>query len=338
MSFEEVKNKKRTDFGIIIHWGLYSVPAFDSVESAKRRKIQNGSEWYLKRLTATEFERSRLSGCEETRKYHLKTYKEAKYADFASEFKTEAWDPSAWMKLFKSIGASYVILTAKHHDGFCLWPTKMNSLNVLSPTCSAKKDLVGLLKEAAVKEGLRFGLYYSWTEFGRSCTKDYMSKVMRPQVEELIAYEPDIFWFDGDWDCRSKVSQKVLDECCDLIKRKLPKVSINDRVGHKEKRTDPNVLPGNSTYRVYSDRALPLEVPKVKWEHVNTVGYSWGRNRQQEEKDYKTAEELLSLYEKVRKLGGNFLLNVGPNPDGTLCKEEVSRLEEFGKLLGEVPI
>ena len=87
-----------------------------------------------------------------------------------------------------------------------------------------------------------------------------------------------------------------------------------------------------STYRVYGDRHIPTEIPSVPWEHVNTIGLSWGRNKYQEEKDYKGGIELYELYKKVRSLNGKFLLNIGPNPDGTLDLYELKSLIDFSTL------
>jgi alpha-L-fucosidase len=321
--------------GVIVHWGVYSVPAFDSVESARRRGIQNGSEWYLQRQLVSSASFRPTSGWAETQRHHQTHYGAAPYRDFAAQFRAETWrtaeEPDRWMRLFRAAGASYVILTAKHHDGFCLWPTRTTGFN--SVASGAKRDLVAAFKAAAHRNGLAFGVYYSWTEFEEPCTKKYLDAVVRKQIDELIAYEPAVFWFDGDWKCATQYSQRVMDECCAKIRRLLPAVEINDRVGHKQARTDPNALGfASSTYRVYADRAIPAAKPHVKWEHVNTIGLSWGRNREQVEADYKPAQELVALKKRVATLGGRFLLNVGPNADGTLCPQEIDRLHQMATL------
>jgi alpha-L-fucosidase len=130
------------------------------------------------------------------------------------------------------VGASYVILTAKHHDGFCPWPTKSPS----KESGCTKEDIVGRFVRTARKYGLKAGLYYSWSEFGLSFTKGYMEKIVVPQIKELHS-SYDIWWFDGDWECRTAVAGKLIDECCTMIKR--DGVEINDRIGHKEERKDP---------------------------------------------------------------------------------------------------
>lgn len=325
--------------GAIVHWGPWAVPSFDSVASAKARRIQNGSEWYLQRLLTKPTAARPCSGWRETQAYHEKQYGEGTtYADLAKTFLTtsvarlQSW-PDEWLSLFKVAGASYAILTAKHHDGFCMWPTK-TARPAISDGGGPSADLVGAFKAAAVKHGLKFGLYYSWGEFNRGCTRDYVEKAMKPQVRELVdTYEPDLFWFDGDWMCATKSSQRAMEDCCALIRRKLPHCLLNDRVGHMaDRRADANHRPPHVSYRVYDDRAIPATRPTVPWEHVNTIGYSWGLNRQQSAADYKTPEQLLDLHRRVTNLGGRFLINVGPDADGALCPVEAETLRRLGEL------
>ncbi len=242
-------------------------------------------------------------------------------------------DMDAWMSAFKHAGASYAILTAKHHDGFCLWPNER--LEWEAPhNNSSTTDFILRFKHACEKWGLRFGTYYSWSEFGTPVTPAYMKETVLPQIADLVQYKPDIFWFDGDWECRTKDAIAVVDRCVTNIRRLLPYCEVNDRVGHKEERRDAGFL-GRSTFRVYADRAIPETAPTVPWEHVNTIGLSWGRNLQQKPSDYKSARELLALYRKVTGLGGRFCLNVGPSASGRICDDELSRLRQFGGLLSQ---
>ena len=103
------------------------------------------------------------------------------------------WDPDQFMTLAREVGAEYVILTAKHHDGFCLWPTQSQT-----DRGSSILDLVKMFVTAVRKYSLKVGLYYSWMEFGKSCTQDYLTKIVKPQVRELLTYQPDIWWFEGN--------------------------------------------------------------------------------------------------------------------------------------------
>jgi alpha-L-fucosidase len=319
------------DLGVIFHWGLYSVPAY--FETASKTYEGNGSEWYQARLEDKGTWRP-LAGHQKTKDYHLKHFGSRPYSDFAQEFKAEKWDPDQWMTLCKSVGATYVILTSKHHDGYCLWPTATTDYNSLKT--GPKRDLIGEFAQSARKHGLKFGIYYSWMEFNRSCTIDYMTKVVRPQVQELIAYQPDIFWFDGDWECKSISGCQIIKDLCTQIKHTLPYVQINDRLGAhqsvKENRQDPNYL-GSATYRNYTDRALPAQSPSVPWEPIHTIGQSWGRNQVQQATQYKTGPQLFSLYKQVQALNGRFLLNLGPSADGSLDPHEEQSLKDFGSLV-----
>jgi alpha-L-fucosidase len=318
-------SKIRDDFGIIFHWGVYSVFAYDDPISARRRKIQNGSEWAKKRLEETGKFRP-VSGWEQTQAYAKKTMGGLSYTDMASKFTCEKWDVDEWMTLCKSVGAQYVILTAKHHDGFCLWNTATTDFN--SCKTGPKKDLIKEFGLSAEKHGLSFGLYYSWYEFDKGCTIPYM-KMVEVQIKELLTYNPDIIWFDGDWICKTKYAVNKISEICTLLRSK--SIIINDRIADNSN-SDPNYL-GKASYRVYADRFIPTTKPSVPFQHINTVGISWGRNTAQEKKDYKTGEDLFKLYTKVNAMGGKFLLNLGPSSDGTLDPDEVDSLVCFGKQL-----
>ena len=315
------------NFGLIFHWGVYSVPAYDDPVSAKRRRTQNGSEWYMKRLLETGNYRP-ISGWKETQAYHKTNYFNLTYYDLARWFNTyddqRPWNPDEWMDLAVEVGASYVILTAKHHDGFCLWPTQNTSF--LSG--SSKEDIIGRFKDSAERHGLRFGLYYSWSEFERGVTKDYIDNIMIPQIEELEKYQPSIWWFDGHWSILTKYAQDKINTITSRLKKN--GIEVNDRIyGPKDTSfEDPNYL-GNATFRVYGDRYIPQEVPTVPWEHINTIGLSWGRNIAQIEEDYKTPEELYDLWKEVRGKNGRFLLNLGPDYNGALDEYEVSALRGF---------
>ena len=320
------------EFGLIFHWGLYSVTAYDNPVSARRRRTQNGSEWYLKRLLEKGTFRP-ISGWKETQEYHQKEFENIPYSDLTQFFDhNKKWNPNSWMELAKEVGATYVILTAKHHEGFCLWPTKTTDYH-------AEKDYVSLFGEAARAHGLKFGIYYSWSEFERRCTKEYLDTIALPQVKELATYHPDIWWFDGHWEITTKYGREKVIQLVESLEGEVNEgvalqhpvnfVEINDRLYKDPVWERPNFL-GKATFRVYGDRHIPEEKPEVPWEHINTIGLSWGRNLAQE--DYKTGEELFELYEMVREKGGKFLLNLGPDHDGNLDPKEVAALREFAEL------
>jgi alpha-L-fucosidase len=228
--------------GIIFHWGLYSVPAYDDPKLIIKRKIQNGSEWYKKRLLEKGDFRP-VSGWKETQKYHRENYNDQKYEDFAKEFAQTPINFDKWMELCKSVGASYVIITAKHHDGFCLFETEIKM---------EKTNFVKDFGISAKKYGLKFGIYYSWYEFDRNFTIDYVDNIVQPQIKELLSYKPDIFWFDGDWVIKTKYGKNVVAKICSNMKKL--GIEINDRV------CDPS----NGTYRVFADRYIPKSESKEK--------------------------------------------------------------------------
>lgn len=303
------------DLGFIFHWGPYSVPAYDDVKSAARRKTQNGSEWYLKRLQGRAKEYRPTSGSKETAVHHDANYAGMSYEDFAPHFLAEEWDPDEWMKLCRSAGAAYVLLTARHHDGFCLWPSsvapKWNAVEV-----GPKRDLLAEFKAAAERHGLVFGIYYSWMEFDKPATKEYIDDILTIQIAELIEYEPRIWFFDGHWELKTKYAVTFMKEVVEQIHGAIPGALINDRIGAL----------GIADYHVFADRYMPDAPPGVPWVHINTIGLSWGYNAQQKGTHYKKPEELKAIISKVRALKGGVLLNFGPMADGTLDPTESARV------------
>jgi alpha-L-fucosidase len=322
--------------GIFIHWGLYSVPAFDDPTSASRRKLKNGSEWYLKRLLTKPTDRFPCNGWQETQQFHQTHYGSnntlESYFQFQESFHASHWNVHDWLTTCKRAGASYLVVTFKHHDGFCLWPSSTTPHTVAS-TPARNRRLMTTLRAECRNYGIEFGIYYSWCEFDRSPTKEYWQTTVVPQIDELIEFEPDRFWFDGDWWCTTRVGQEMMTQCCAHIRERLPRIEINDRVGYKAERSNINTLPPESTYRVYADRAIPAERPTVPWEHVNTIGLSWGYNYQQDEEHYKSPQRLIELYRDVLRLGGRLLINLGPAADGSFDPFELNSLLTFGRLL-----
>ena len=168
-------------FGIFIHWGLYSVPAYAPVNEVEGI-YEKYAEHYYNRL---------LEGKKYFKDFHHKHYGEKfSYADFAPMFKAEYFDPTQWADLFKEAGAKYVVLTSKHHDGFCLWPSTQtpvwNSV-VMGPHV----DIIDTLSTAVRNAGLHFGLYYSLLEWANPLysakTMDkWANNHMIPQMKELV--------------------------------------------------------------------------------------------------------------------------------------------------------
>jgi alpha-L-fucosidase len=303
--------KKIGAIGFIFHVGLYSFYGYDDIKSARRRKMQNGSEWFLERIQEREYRP--ISGSKESKVYFSKFGSNYNY--FKAPFYVNRESICEWLDLCVKCKASYVFITAKHHDSFCLWPTKTtkNCLNY---------DLIQIFKEETEKRNIVFGIYYSWYEFLNPMTIDFFDKICVRQLGELLKYNPKFFWFDGDWVCKSKYIINKIKEI--VIYLRSIGILVNDRIT-----SENSNLAG---WNVIKDRYIP-EKRMENWQHVNTIGLSWGYNRDQEKDDFKTGLDLYNLLIKVMNLGGTFLLNLGPKHDGSLDVREVESLIAFSELL-----
>jgi alpha-L-fucosidase len=284
--------------------------------------------------------------------FHTKNFgKDFEYRDFAPIFRAELFDPARWADLFARSGAKYVVLTSKHHDGFCLWPTKSpykkgwNSMDV-----GPERDLVGDLTKAVRAKGLRMGLYYSiiewesnWThrtESGYFIPKrivdkygipedEYIDKHMIPQLKELVmTYEPAVIFGDaGEWD-RTAEEWKMLDFLAWLYNSAPNKdeVVVNDRFGKE--------MPGRHGDYFSSEYEDAEGVGTVHpWEESRGIGGSYGFNRDENIDDYNTSEELVHELIDIVSRGGNLLLNVGPTADGRIPVIMQQRLVDIGDWL-----
>jgi alpha-L-fucosidase len=147
----------------------------------------------------------------------------------------------------------------------------------------------------------------------------YFKEYCMQQIKELVLYNPKHMWFDGDW----KITQKAIREYIKNMALNMKKkgIIINDRLGIKDE--DYSCC----DYRVFSDRYIPKEKLDIKWQHVNTIGYSWGYNKEQTKKDYKSGQQIYQLYNTIVELGGELLINIGPDSDGNIIKDEVNAIE-----------
>jgi alpha-L-fucosidase len=298
------------NYGIIIHYGLYSYYGYDDINSVKRRKTQNGSEWYYGRLVDNNNFRP-ISGHKSTKKHHKKTYGESDYFDNLDKITNDENKVKEWVSLAKNKGASYIILTSKHHDGVLLFDSKTSSLK-------SQMNICRVFSDECKKQNIKFGFYYSWFEFGVAFTQKYFKNYCVPQLEELIEYEPNYMWFDGDWKITQKTIQKEIRSFVEVMKTK--NILVNDRIG----KNNYDV----ANYRVFSDRYIPKEkLDGVKWQHINTIGYSWGYNKMQNKSDYKSKDEIYYLYNQINNLGGTFLINLGPNENAEIIEEELEALD-----------
>lgn len=317
-------------FGIFIHWGLYSVPAWSPKGTY--------SEWYKYWLDNKKlFGNGDFTGTE-IYDYHVKTYGEDfTYADFAPMFKAQDYDPDAWAELFEASGAKYVVLTTKHHDGFALWPSMEASRDYGRPWNSmeigAKRDLVGDYAQSLRKTGIKVGFYFSCREWDSPLyhpeTMDlYVDRHFYPQLKDLInRYQPDLIWSDGPDNYTDSVWKTK--EFMSWLYSESPikdSVVINDRWA----RFTDGKKHGDYYTREYSSGNATFDKP---WEECRGMGFSFGYNQNEDLEDYATPQSLILTLINVVSKGGNLLLDIGPNANGKILPVMQERLLQMGEWL-----
>ena len=297
-------------FGLFIHWGPYSV-------------LEKG-EWVL--------ENSKLS---------LEDYENLA----TSKFNPTKFDPAAWLALAKAAGMKYVTITSRHHDGFAMWATKQNDWNIAASPYGA--DLLKLLADECHRQDIKLFFYYSQLDWhhsdyfplgttghysGRSLSGDFSKYLdyMDAQLTELLTGYGDIagIWFDGMWD-KPAVDWRLM-QTYSLIHRLQPAALIGSNhhlipFDGEDIQMFEKDLPGQCTQEFSHESttisSLPLEM-------CETINNSWGYNSN--DKNFKSTKDLIHYLVKAAGNNANFLLNIGPCPDGTIQPEFVERLQELG--------
>jgi alpha-L-fucosidase len=319
--------------GIFIHWGLYSVPGWvpptgelGKVDWNEWFKNNPYAEWYLNTMKIKD---------SPTWKYHVKTYgANFSYLDFIPVFNREIskWKPDQWAELFREVGARYVVLTTKHHDGFTLWPSRVKNPHRQANQQGSERDLVGELTQAVRQRGLKMGLYYSggldWSfyeppikhvEEVQSTVQqnDEFVKYVDAQWRELIdRYQPDILWNDISYP-RNGDAKGIFSE----YYNRFPAGVINNRWGVD---FADITTPEYATY----DQAT-----SKKWESCRGIGFSFGYNRAEGADHMLSVNKLVDMFVDVVSKNGNLLLDVGPEADGTITDLQVERLRGLGRWL-----
>lgn len=299
------------EIGIILHYGIYSIYAYDSIKSAKKRKIANGSEWYYPRLLETGKFRP-ISGYVETQEYHKKNFNNINYFEKGNLLKPSKEKIKKFIKMCHEKGFKYIILTSKHHDGYCLFDTK-------STTKKCEIDICKIFASECKKIGMEYGFYYSWFECDMNFNLNYFYTHCVEQIKELLKYKPNYLWFDGDW----KITQKEVLNKIYLMCKSIAEsgIKINDRIGKQDNYDF-------CTFNVKTDRYIPKHENNMesKLQHITTIGYSWGFNKFDE---YKSGKELYKIYLETKKFNMSFLLNVSIQHDFTINKNELKSLNDF---------
>lgn len=334
-------------FGIFIHWGVYSVPAF-------------GSEWYprLMYMDTATFSATLELGAEGPNRvftHHKEKYgdqKEFGYKDFIPMFKAPKFDAGEWISLFKEAGAKYVVPVADHHDGFAMYAsntTRWNSVNM-----GPKRDVLGELFKEGKKQGLIMGasnhFAFNWsfynkkshfdtvdpeyadlygkkgTDLKQPVSAEFQKRWWDRTVDIIDSYEPDILWFDFYWDSplwkdyhtklASYYYNKGLDRGMDVV--------IQDKNLHYQAFPE-----GTIVFDV--ERGKMAGIQKETWQTDTSIGKnSWGHVTNWKTKDANTLiDDLIDIVSK----NGTLLLNVGPKADGTIPDDQATILREIGTWL-----
>lgn len=311
--------------GAFIHWGLYAIP---------------GGEW----------NGEMYPGAAEWLKSWAKV-PSSEWLKLMDKWNPEKFNAKQWAKMAKEMGVKYVKITTKHHEGFCLWPTKYTEYNVLNTPY--KKDILGELVKAYNAEGIDVHFYFSvldWSHpdwrydikseedeiaFGRFL--DFTEN----QLKELATLYPSVkdFWFDGTWDESVKKNGWWTAHVERMLKEMIPGVTINSRLradDYGKRHFDSNGhLMGD--YESGYERRLPdpvkdLKVTKWDWEACMTVPENqWGYHKDWSLSYVKTPYEVLERIVHAVSMGGNMVVNFGPQPDGDFRKEEKELAKSIGK-------
>ncbi|SDJ11192.1 alpha-L-fucosidase [Pedobacter sp. ok626] len=318
-------------FGMFIHWGVYA--QFAGVYKG-HEQLRGGAEWIMNRSKIPV----------------------AEYQEMAKSFNPVKYDPDAWVKMAKEAGMKYIIITAKHHDGFALFNSKASKWDITDATPYGK-DLLTPLAAACKKYGIKLGFYYSqaqdWNNPGGSAARkemregwlnpdsakidaytlankghwdpaqmtktfdQYIDEVAVPQVKELMTNYGDVavLWWDTPTNMTDEAALKL-----QAALKSQPQIITNDRLKR------PN-FPGDTKT---PEQKIPsqAELDGMDWETCMTMNGTWGFRTSDHK--WKSTETLIRNLADIASKGGNYLLNIGPKPDGTFPQESVDRLKTIG--------
>ena len=320
-------------FGIFIHWGVYSVPAFAAVNVKDENPY---AEWYWNSLTNGKKASGPTGNGALTWQFHQRVYgPNFPYFDFAPLFRAELFDPDHWADVFLRSGAKYVALTSKHHEGFALWRSAEANRTWGRPwnavDIGPKRDLLLDLMLAGRRKGLHMGIYYSLYEWYNPLyladRKRYVAEHMIPQFKDVVTHaQPSIIFSDGEWDATSDEWRSP--ELLAWLFNESPvkdEVVIDDRWGK-----DTRHKHGGYYTTEYTSGMQSGGHP---WEESRGMGASYGYNRMETVGDYHTDRELVLMLIDLVSRGGNLLLDIGPTADGRIPVIMEERLTQIGDWL-----
>lgn len=321
-----MRNFRQRKFGMFVHWGPYSQA---SVEASWPIMVKR-DDWPI---TVPE------------------------YQDLATTFNPVNFDPDEWLDLARAAGHKYMVFTTKHHDGYCMFDTLYSDYKITKSPYG--KDIVKMLSDACAKRDFPLGFYYSPPDMNHPGFRD-MSKptydswhgqperaewssyldYMELQLSELLTRygTVDTIWFDGLWGMEKYNGQRFID----LIHRLQPATTVNNRIGTEgdygtPEQFIPQHIPRRGIDLTGTDpkryESMSQEIPAIEdfmdWEVCMTINDTWAYNVNDHK--YKSADELIRSSVEIFSRGGNFLLNIGPRPDGTIQPEFRERMLAMGK-------
>ncbi|MEI6809098.1 MAG: alpha-L-fucosidase [bacterium] len=291
-------------FGLFIHWGIYSQAA----GKWNDKSVRGYGEWIMNNAKVPM----------------------AEYAKLAEVFNPVKYDAEKWVLAAKDAGMKYIVITAKHHDGFGMFPSKASTYNISSTPF--KRDPLKELSDACKKHGMRLGFYYSqnldwhhpgggsggWDPAHQGDSDKYVDEIVIPQVREILTNYGDIsiIW----WDIPGGVIDKPRgDRIHKTVMALKPDIIMNNRLGGGYKgdtETPEQHIPGAGN-------------PVRDWETCMTMNGTWGFK--QDDQRWKSSVEMLRMLCDIASKGGNYLLNVGPTCEGEIPQASLDRLAEVGK-------
>ena len=302
-------------FGLFIHWGLYAVPA--GVWGGRT----DHAEWIrtTARIPLTEYE------------------------GLVGKFNPRHFDPDAWVAMAQEAGMKYIVITTKHHDGFCMFDTKETSFDVMSTPFH--RDVMKALADACHRRGMTICWYYSimdwhhgdylprreW-ETDRSDSGAVFSRYvayMKAELKELLTnYGPiGVLWFDGEWE--ATWNPALGRDLYAYVRGLQPGIIVNNRVGAGRSGMEGFSKEGEfaGDFGTPEQEVPPRGLPGVDWETCMTMNDHWGYNSH--DSNWKSGVEIIRTLADVASKGGNFLLNIGPTADGEFPPASVERLREI---------
>lgn len=323
-SLEEYNNRMQwfadTQYGLFIHFGLYSQLGGEWQGETAR--------WYAEWIQST------------------KNIPRDEYAKLAKTFNPTKFDADKIVSNAKAAGMTYLVITSKHHEGFCLWDSEYTDFDVAN-TPFKGRDILQELKDACEKHGLKFGIYYSITDWHHPSQEPSNKNSSKPnyhqtrmldgqkegyltyqtnQVLELVKrYDPAVLWFDGDWANWWKIDDGVA--LYSAIREADSDVIVNNRV----------VKRGSFDLDYVTQEQKHFNKAFGKhWEGCYTMNKSWGYKKH--DQDWKSPETVYNKLKDINEKGGVLLLNVGPDGHGVVQNEAWEILEKTAALLKEKPV